>query len=899
MRQSAKISRGLPLLIILCYSAIGIAQEPREWRDTKERVQLHNDAIEADFQAGILYRLKDLATGEILVTADPADLTSKLPLFGKSQIDLDTCGIAQNQSDNSLDTRITSRDGVTWELHWMIEPGKGDLVLRNSAIATHPVEEMRVLFFGCDIANHALVWVDANGVGKSCRAPWTGDFLGNPVSTGAPWSFVHPLVSLFEGRNAGWFIEGRDTNIGPSSCMVHGNGQTANLGMIRSFPVPTNRPEMFEIRLRTYQRHWEDAVDPYVQWMEAQGYVPFERKSPSWTREIVNQAYIPVGDFDDLESLAKEVNPSKTLIGRNADYRSYGFDVGYPDYEPTELAKKWLKRARAMGFHVGAHFNSMGISRMFPDLVERMRPGFQVTGYDSSGNPTYDSIYDGEMINCSAAYKPFRDLLIQRMRDAVAAGVDVVYLDETNGLGGKFLVDGMTGIQGIVELEKEILQTYPNVAVETEQFNPMSSRYAAFALSQMPMGHPLSAYIYHRFVKVVPEGVMSAPIDEALIDEVQSWGCMTLGAGPMDHPWIEIAKAFEDYGLKPDFRLDRQEFRDYQSDPSEGAMPVAEPIPHGATLRLFGYRGHDGVTAFFEKQKYQRGLVIYQPGRNPRWVGACHVGITKWPGPGAPVFEQIGRRRPYWFLYNGSTILGLDPAQTYVFTDQVELPPDRFHVTAVPPDFQQYYDGGRRIISQDIGDQGSYYKITFTGHGQIDAFAPAGYDLYFNDQKMTAKPGTLVQSAKVSADSSCPAVLRAFRRTDTLLVGKWVQLPWHGAWYIPGYIVANSDLGFTGSTTGIGTLIGKFPTARRLRLRGSYGIPPGSNGLFGDGVVRINGKEIVRVPHGDPPFKMRDFDVDISSYSGAYVMLEFSSEGEIGGVSPLMQWDDPQIVAVP
>lgn len=45
--------------------------------------------------------------------------------------------------------------------------------------------------------------------------------------------------------------------------------------------------------------------------------------------------------------------------------------------------------------------------------------------------------------------------------------------------------------------------------------------------------------------------------------------------------------------------------------------------------------------------------------------------------------------------------------------------------------------------------------------------------------------------------------------------------------------------------------------------------------------------------------KMRDFDVDISSFSGAYAMLEFSSEGEIGGVSPLMEWDNPQIVAVP
>jgi hypothetical protein len=885
------------LAIVHC-AAVAMAQSSTPWRADTQRVTLKNDAIEASFQSGLLYELKDAATGKVFAYSDPANLPATVPLFGKLPLDLDACRVVQNASGNSLSTRFLARDGSQWELHWAIQPGGGDLVLQTSAYAPRPVDEMRVLFFGYDIADHQLAWVDANGVGRAVRAPWNDSFIGDPLSADVPWSFVQPLVALFEGQDAGWFIEGRDPKIGPSCCMVKGQGSTVKIGMSRSFPLATSWPEMYEIRIRCYHGDWEDAVEPHVQWMEKQGYVPLNEKSPAWVRQIKNQAYIPAGDFEDLEALAKRVDPSKTLIGRNGDYRAYNFDVGYPDYRPTEAAAKWFRRARELGFHVGAHFNSMGISRMFPDLVERMTPGFAVTGRDAGGNPIYDSIYDGQMINCSAAYKPFRDLLIQRIHDAVAAGVDVIYLDETNGLGGKFLVGDVTGIQGIVELEKEILEAYPNVAIETEQFNPMSARYSSFALAEMPLGHPLSAYIFQRFIKPVPEGVMSVPIDEPLTDALESWGCMTFGAGPHDESWLQMARAFEDYDLTPDFRLDRQEFRNYEPHSTGGWIPVSEPIAQGATQRLFGYRGNDGVTAYFEKQKYQRGLVIYAPGKNPQWIGASHIGITTWPGPGAPEFEQIGRRATYWLLYNGRTILGLDPAQSYFFTDSVKLPPDRFHVTKVPADFLQYYSGTHRIISQDVGENDSYYRITFSGHGDIQAYVPSGYDLYLNDRKMAVDPATSIASGTVSADPAYPQVLRAFRRTETPLIGKWVTLPWQGAWYIPGYLRPNSDLGFTGLTSAIGTLIGRFPSGRQLHVQGAYGIPPGSNGLFGDGVVRINGKEILRIPPGNPPFEMHNFDVDISNFSGSYAMLEFSSEGEIAGVTPAMEWDNPRIVVL-
>ena len=74
--------------------------------------------------------------------------------------------------------------------------------------------------------------------------------------------------------------------------------------------------------------------------MQDTGYVPLEKKSPAWVREIKNQAYVAVGNYAGLEALAKRVDPHKTFVGRQGDYRKYAFDVGYPDYEPTPEARR-------------------------------------------------------------------------------------------------------------------------------------------------------------------------------------------------------------------------------------------------------------------------------------------------------------------------------------------------------------------------------------------------------------------------------------------------------------------------------------------------------------------------------------------------------------------------------
>ena len=67
---------------------------------------------------------------------------------------------------------------------------------------------------------------------------------------------------------------------------------------------------------------------------------------------------------------------------------------------------------------------------------------------------------------------------------------------------------------------------------------------------------------------------------------------------------------------------------------------------------------------------------------------------------------------------------------------------------------------------------------------------------------------------------------------------------------------------------------------------------------LGDGVVRMNGREVLRVPPGREPYQMHPFDVDISAFAGQYVLLEFASEGKVHGPSPA-GWESPETVIEP
>lgn len=571
---------------------------------------LGTPSVEVELERGLPTRIVNRVTGQALISREAAAAPGTVALFGPARLRLGDAEVRTRVAPGKAVARYEWPDGSAWVVRWSAA-ASGDLIVQASGRSRTPVSQFRFALTGCNVREMKLVTVTNFGVGLVRQAPWN-ELPPDAAQDEYFPQYVQPLVALFEGEGGGFFVEGRCPEVGPANLIAHGRGDTADLTFIRGFPHPTRTPGMFEIRLRAYKGRWHQAVDPFVDWMEhALGMVPLERKQPAWVRDIRAQTYVDPREWVEgegvakLERIATELNPEKTLLGKISEYRpipEFGFDMGYPDYTPTEESRKFIRRARALGFHVSVHFNTTGIDMRFKDLIERFRPGLQQTGWDERGAPVYwgprfqNAYGQVNFAYCSTAHKPWREYLITQMKDVVDAGADIIYLDESHTPTGAFMVGDATAIAGVMALEREILEAYPHVAIQTEQFNPMNARHAAFALTSMQLGHPLSGYLFRRFVKVCSWYGMYQLTDDAGLDGWERWGCLMPGA-ESDPAWLEIARVFQAFDLEPD------------------------PGGESGEGQLAAFSGTDGVRAFFEKREGQRGLRVQHPDGREEWFG--------------------------------------------------------------------------------------------------------------------------------------------------------------------------------------------------------------------------------------------------------------------------------------
>ncbi|MDP7347250.1 MAG: hypothetical protein QF735_03435, partial [Phycisphaeraceae bacterium] len=349
-------------------------------------------------------------------------------------------------------------------------------------------------------------------------------------------------------------------------------------------------------------------------------------------------------------------------------------------------------------------------------------------------------------------------------------------------------------------------------------------------------------------------------VDEKTLDEFQSYGFLLPGAST-EQSWLHIAEAFQRYDLSPAPRLPRKNHQ------------------------LSGWQGPVGVTAFYEKHPTRRGLVVYEPGKQPQWFGTRVTGVRTWSGPGA---------LPDWAIYKDDTLLGLDPKQTYVFDESITLGSDRFHVTDIPEDFALYSDMNRRLRAQFIGTGGAFHKITFTGHGEIAMVVPDDVRVFLDGTAVRVNRKMKTARVTIAATADKPSVLLAFGESNVPLAGKWTDLPWQWPPQERAGFVAQQGDGFFQHVGGTAQIIGRFPRAKSIRLRGAWcmGVQPKS---IGDAVVRINGNEVLRVLGGQRPLVPQPFDVDVTSFAGRYALLEFVVDKPVHGFSP-SNWYAPAIV---
>src|SRR5262249_17381172 len=149
-------------------------------------------------------QLKDLQSGQSLISMTPAQIPSVQPTFGTTSVDFSTATVTQTVTSTSIATTYTWPDGTVWHITWSIDGT--DLVLQTSAQTPAAVPMFSYLMKGTDISNYTLVGLDSNSVGYDMHAPFTGSQIDGNDETSMPETSIGARVALYRGQTSGWFV---------------------------------------------------------------------------------------------------------------------------------------------------------------------------------------------------------------------------------------------------------------------------------------------------------------------------------------------------------------------------------------------------------------------------------------------------------------------------------------------------------------------------------------------------------------------------------------------------------------------------------------------------------------------------------------------------------------------
>jgi len=443
---------------------------------------------------------------------------------------------------------------------------------------------------------------------------------------------------------------------------------------------PIQKTTSVRWRVHAYQGHWLVGAGAYRRWVaKAFGLTQLVDHRPDWVKDI---QFVVIAGLDEtlLKALARHVEPRQTLI-YVPGWRRDGYDRNYPDYTPVDGFAERMKRARELGFRVMLHVNYFGVTPENPHY-ERLkryhcRDPFthKLQYWDwQRAKPPIKFAY----INPAA--KAWRELFVRLMVEVCETlAPDALHLDQTlcifNDAHG--LIDGMNMMQGNLALHRALREALPDVALSGEGLNEIAGRHEAFAQRHVyGISHVDQEWNDARIAQ-------AHPVSSALLAPYTTmYGYLGMAGPQPEDYYFAWRRAYERFGVIPTF-----------ARPSVGLLgkppPVVRvllnearwfqqhrPVPDFASAwgpkTLFAYRTSDGDRAAYRQDAHGVALMATKPTSKAisrRLTGAASVRL---PG-----------NIPDWRAYDSERLLGLDPAQSYVYLDE---PRDlsAFHVHALP-----------------------------------------------------------------------------------------------------------------------------------------------------------------------------------------------------------------------
>jgi hypothetical protein len=418
-------------------------------------------------------------------------------------------------------------------------------------------------------------------------------------------------------------------------------------------------PDM-EWRLKAFSGSWRGAVDYYRDWSDQVMKVP-AHDQPEWLKHIQVVITVTSPNLDNLDVVAAKLDPTKTLIYL-VNWRKDSFDVNYPDYSPNPDTAAFVKRAKELGFKIMLHSNALGVAiynSAYPALSqyqikdpETGLPVYWPFELWPGGVPPPDYLPIFAFISPAAA--AYRQAWVQALKpsldalqpDALHVDAGGVMLNDSNGL-----VEGKTTIEGMVQLNQTLLESYPNLVLSFESMTEFIRPVFGLAQrwnSDFPP-HAIGAYFFRDRIHSYGFLAQQDPDDADFIKYIRRYERQnvvpTIGIDQLmreqnlDHPiadlFFKVLALWQQYNFRPDWDGDWQGlgFRFISEDGQTSAM--IEDLGNIVRLKV-------------------GDQVIYSRAKNTNQLDVGSV-----DSPSAGTFPAN------WLGFNPTTLGGLDPNWEY------------------------------------------------------------------------------------------------------------------------------------------------------------------------------------------------------------------------------------------
>ena len=733
-----------------------------------------------------------------------------------------------------------------------IDESTNDLLIEQGGISD--TTSFYGIQWGCgnlDVKNLDLVLPADGGQIINAMSPFTSRSFNYPGS----WEVQ---LAIMQGKQGGFFVRGTDETFQFKKLHYQKDVESFALGFETQNQAPFDAltsAKSVTWRLNTYSGDWRVPARQYQDWME-QTFKPWRLLDmPPWVQDIGLVVVYASLDIRMLDSLAKQVDPTKTLLYvKNWSIDDVGGPEGvnnYPDYRPLADFGSFVEAAHQHGFRVMPHANLVGVSPGHPIYTDLQEFQFRdpLTGELLGWH--WERIESAErhaFINLASS--AFRNILVQNLKavwekyqvDAFHLDVSHVVVNDANGLIG-----GLNAGQGNALLHRELAEAMPGVAFSGESLHEVTFSRESFAqrwkLLPDATPHPISSFLFSPYTLPYahlgfPNPDSSPQLYQEYLNSYESWGVLpTLQLQSMEQlapeyagtqKLLSIAQSWQQLDLKPDFETD------WEVD------------------TLFQYVGKNGEIVMYQATDVGSALVL--PGGRTGYQRV--FGVTQ---------VTTNRSLPYWHAYNETQILGLDPKRSYLLSD---MPRDFFqvHINSLPEDVF--------VTESRVTENAALFRLERSDFShEIDLLSQ--FDL--------VKTGIILNGEVLPLQKGA-----TFQRVETSISGVHKDaIHTHPPWQ-----------GVSGATYGEWML--SLPDSPNIRLEFDIGLKDGAENSDGvTFIVSVQNDVIFREHYTEQQWKR--VDIDLTPYSGRHITLRFTAtpgpKGDTG--QDWAHWGEPKIVSEP